>query len=89
MNLKSRMRGLTRTKLFSLVILLFALIVIFTAATDGYMLNFRNIRSILQSITVVSMLAIGCGLMLIGGNVDLSLGGVGTMGAMILAANKH
>ncbi len=86
MNLKSRMRGLTRTKLFSLVILLFALIVIFTAATDGYMLNFRNIRSILQSITVVSMLAIGCGLMLIGGNVDLSLGGVGTMGAMILAA---
>ncbi len=86
MNLKSRVRGLTRTKLFSLVILLVVLVIVFTVATDGYMLNFRNIRNILQSITVVSMLAIGCGMMLIGGNVDLSLGGVGTMGAMILAA---
>lgn len=86
MNFKAKVREATRSKLFSLIILLVVMVIVFTVATDGYMLNLRNLRSILQSITVVSMLAIGCGMMLIGGNTDLSLGGVGTMGAMILAA---
>lgn len=86
MKLKNKVRGITSSKLFSLVILLIVMVIVFTIVTEGYMLNLRNLRSILQSITVVSMLAIGCGMMLIGGNTDLSLGGVGTMGAMVLAA---
>lgn len=81
-----KIHRITKSKLFTLFILLVVIIVGFAIASGGRTLKIRNIRNILQSITVVSLLAIGAGMLLIGGQVDLSLAGIGTMGAMVVAA---
>ena len=82
---KNKLRNITSSKVFTLAVVLVVILVFFTVATKGTMLKLRNIRSILQSITVVSFLSIGAGLLLISGNTDLSLAAIGTLGPMVLA----
>ena len=83
--MKTKLRRITNSKLFTLCLLLIVIIVVFEILSKGNLLSFRNIRSILQSVSVVTFLAIGCGMLLMSGNTDLSLGGVGTLGPMVLA----
>ena len=83
--MKTKLRRITNSKLFTLCLLLIVIIVVFEILSKGNLLTFRNIRSILQSVSVVTFLAIGCGMLLMSGNTDLSLGGVGTLGPMVLA----
>lgn len=83
--MKERARKVVNSKTFTLTILLIVIIIVFEILSKGMLLKYRNIRSILQSISVVTFLAIGCGMLLISGNTDLSLGGVGTLGPMVLA----
>ncbi len=83
--MKERIHKITSSKLFTLIILLIVIIVVFQIISHGMLLTMRNIRSILQNIAVVTFLAIGCGMLLMSGNTDLSLGGVGTLGPMVLA----
>ena len=75
-----------RTKTATLIILLVAVVAIFSAVSGGAILRPKNIRNILQSITIVSFLTIGAGMQMIGGYIDLSLGAVGTMCAVLAAA---
>lgn len=82
---KKKLNQITGSKLFTLSLLLVIIVVVLEITTKGMLLQLRNIRSILQSITVVSFLTIGAGMLLISGNTDLSLGGVGTLGPMVLA----
>lgn len=82
---KNKLKEITGTKLFTLSLLLVIIIVVLEIVTQGMLLKLKNIRNILQSTTVVSFLTIGAGLLLISGNTDLSLGGVGTLGPMITA----
>lgn len=82
---KNKLNKLTSSKMFTLTVVLVVILIFFTVATKGAMLKLRNIRSILQSITVVSFLSIGAGLLLISGNTDLSLAAIGTLGPMVLA----
>ena len=82
---KNKWKQIVGSKLFTLSLLLVIIVVILEIATGGLLLKLRNIRSILQSITVVSFLTIGAGMLLISGNTDLSLGGIGTLGPMVLA----
>ena len=72
--------------MFTLCSLLVVIFIIFTIATGGRILRPRNLRNIMQSITVVSFLAIGSGMLMISGNVDLSVAAVGTLGPIVLAA---
>lgn len=83
--MKVRLRKVVNSKLFTLTILLVVIVVAFEILSHGMLLTYKNIRSILQSISVVTFLAIGCGMLLMSGNTDLSLGGVGTLGPMVLA----
>jgi ribose/xylose/arabinose/galactoside ABC-type transport system permease subunit len=71
--------------MLTLILLLAVVVGVFTIMSKGQLLNPKNIRNILQSITLVSLLTIGAGMLMIGGYVDLSLGGIGTMAALITA----
>lgn len=71
--------------MFALFLLLAAIVIIYTVLSDGAFVSPKNIRNILQSTTVVSLLTIGAGTLMIAGHIDLSLGGIGTMCAMLAA----
>ena len=84
MRIETDIKRFVRSKTFTLVVLLLLLIVIFTIATGGSFLKAGNIRSILNSLVIVTFLAIGEGFLIIYGNIDLSLGTVGTMCGCIM-----
>lgn len=79
------MRRIVRTKMFTLVALLAVIVLIYTVISSGAFVSLKNIRNILQSTTVVSFLTIGAGMLMIAGYIDLSLGGIGTLCAMLAA----
>lgn len=81
----SILRRIVHSKIFTLVVLLFIIVVFFTIFSGGTFLNILNIRNILNSMVVVSMLTIGASLLLISGNIDLSTGAVGTLGGIVMA----
>jgi ribose/xylose/arabinose/galactoside ABC-type transport system permease subunit len=68
-----------------LLLFLIGLVAIFAALSGGNTLMPSNIVNILQSITMVSLLTIGAGTLMIAGEIDLSLGGIGTMSAFVAA----
>jgi len=74
-----------KSKTISLIILLVIMIVVFEIVSGGGVLKPLNIRNILQSITIVSLLTIGAGTLMISGEIDLSLGGIGTLCAVLAA----
>lgn len=71
--------------MLTLVMLLVVVVAVFTIISKGQFVDPKNLRNILQSITLVSLLTIGAGMLMIGGYVDLSLGGTGTMCGLIAA----
>ncbi len=73
-----------RSKTFTLVVMLAVLIVIFTVATGGTFLKIGNIKTILNAIVIVTFLAIGEGYLIIYGNIDLSVGTVGTLSGCVM-----
>ena len=81
----SVLRRLVRTKIFTLIILLILLTVVISIASGGYFTSFSNIQKILDSMIIPAMLTIGAGMLLISGNLDLSMGTVGTASGMMFA----
>jgi len=79
------LKQFVHTKIFTLLVLLTLMIVVFTVISNGAFLNPPNIRHILQATVVISLLTIGAGMLLIAGYIDLSLGGIGSMCAMMAA----
>jgi ribose/xylose/arabinose/galactoside ABC-type transport system permease subunit len=73
-----------RSKIFTLVVMLAVLVVVFTVATEGTFLKFANIKMILNVIVIVVFLAIGEGFLIIYGNIDLSVGAIGTLAGCIM-----
>ena len=74
-----------KSKIFTLILLLAAIVVFFAIATKGSFLKPLNIRNILNSMVLVSLLAIGEGMLIIAGNIDLSAGAVGTLAGVLLS----
>jgi ribose/xylose/arabinose/galactoside ABC-type transport system permease subunit len=74
-----------RTKMFTLLVFLAFLIIVFTMATDGQFIKLINIRNVLQTTSVIGLIAVGAGALMIAGHIDLSAGGVGTMCALMCA----
>ncbi len=85
MEKNSKLRDFFKSKLFSLILVLLILIVVFSVATGGKFIKPMNIRQILNAIVIVSFLAIGEGFLIISGCVDLSCGAVGTAAGIIMA----
>ena len=83
-----RIRPLFEHKVFTLVVILIGLVILFTVWALIVGRNFfmaATFRNILNSIVLPSFLAIGAGCLLIGGHIDLSQASVGAFGGMVLA----
>lgn len=66
------------------IILVTVLIVIFFAvASEGQWLAIGNIQSVLQIMAVLSLVAISAALVIMVGEIDISLGSVFVMGAFV------
>lgn len=81
----NKIKNMFSPKTLTLLLLLIAMIVVFSILSKGMLLNPLNLRNMLQSITIVSLLTIGAGTLMISGEIDLSLGGIGTLCSMTLA----
>ena len=73
------------SKLFTLLLLLSIVLVVFTMLTDGAFFTRRNIINILNSMAVVAFLTIGAGMLLVSGYLDFSTGAIGTMSGIVMA----
>lgn len=83
-------RPIITHKVFSLVIILLALVVLFSiwsAAQGKQFFKASTLRNILNSIVLTSFLTIGAGMLLIAGDMDLSQAAVGAFGGIVLAAS--
>lgn len=83
------MKKQINTKMLVLLCLLIGEVIIFGIISGGKLLSVNNTRNILESTTTVSLLAIGSALLMISGEIDLSLGAVGTLGALVTAYCMH
>ena len=79
------MKKFFKSQLFALLLLLVLVVAFFAIWTNGMSLGLRNIRAILNQILVTALLAIGAGYLMIGGNIDLSVGAVGTLCGVFMA----
>ena len=86
-----KIKPLLQHKVFSLILLYIAMVVIFTiwaAIKNGQWNSFLRItifRNILNSLVISSFLTIGAGCLLIAGHMDLSQAAIGAFGSMVLA----
>lgn len=76
----------SKSKHISLIVLLLLIVVFFWAFSKGHsFLKVSNIKNILNSMVIYMLLAIGGGLVIISGGIDLSPGYVGTAAGAIMA----
>lgn len=83
-----KIKPILQHKVFSLVLLYIAMLIIFTvwAALRGTsFLKITIFRNILNSLVISSFLTIGAGCLLIAGHMDLSQAAIGAFGSMVLA----
>jgi ribose/xylose/arabinose/galactoside ABC-type transport system permease subunit len=86
---KTYLKPLFRHKVFSLVMLLAALVILFSVWSSAKGTQFfkaSTLRNIFNSLVLSSFLTMGAGCLLISGNIDLSQAAVGAFGSMVLAA---
>lgn len=67
------------------IVLALALFLFIGAATSPYFLTFTNLAGILQNITFLGFLCIGVGLTLMGGEIDISVGSIFGLTAVVTA----
>lgn len=86
MGMNKTKRFLT-SKVFTLICLLVAIIVFFELVSNNHSyLKIGNIRNILNSMVLYTLFAVGEGMLIIFGQIDLSPGYVGTAAGVMLAA---
>ncbi|ERM92620.1 sugar ABC transporter permease [Caldanaerobacter subterraneus] len=74
-NVMTKFSGLNlNIKLYTMVLALIAIWIIFSIATDGNFITPRNISNLLRQTTVTGILAIGMVFVIIAGQIDLSVG---------------
>ncbi len=88
---EKKIKPILHHKVFSLVLLYLAMVIIFTVWTaikskgSTFFLSWPIIRNILNSLVVSSFLTMGAGCLLIAGHIDLSQASIGAFGGMVLA----
>jgi len=84
MNGTNRLKKLLRSNNAVLLLVTVVVILVFYIRNHNF-LSFENIRSIMNSMTFVGILTIGMGMLLIGGEVDLSSGAIACFAGLVLA----
>ena len=74
----------TKSKSFTLLIVLILILVVFSILNKNYFTT-SNLRNIMYSASLAGTLAIGVGCILISGNCDLSTGAVGCFASILTA----
>ena len=67
------------------IVLALALFVVIGACTNPYFLTFTNLAGVLQNITFLGFLCIGVGLTLMAGEIDISVGSIFGLCAVVMA----
>ena len=81
-------KPLLRHNVFKLILLLVAMTIVFSFWSIAIGNNFfqvSTLKNIFNSLVVTSFLTIGAGLLLLSGNIDLSMSSIGAFGSMVLA----
>jgi len=84
-NRTSTLKRFVRSQTFALILLLIVVVIFFQITSHGIFFNKINLRNVLNSCVVVTFLAIGEGYLIIYGDIDLSVGNVGTACGGLLA----
>jgi len=85
---KATINRIVRSKAFMLIVLLVILIIVFTLLAplnDGVFFQRQTLMRILSDIAIPSCLAIGVGMLIVSGGIDLSAARVGGLAAMTVA----
>ena len=83
-NLRRKIKRITSSKEFTLILVLVAVIIVFWLINPNY-LSAKNVKGIMNSAFAMGMLAIGIGCLMIAGQIDLSAGATGMLGGIIMA----
>ena len=78
------LKSILRSKSVPLIVVLAAVICMFYVVNPAY-LSTNNIRNIMNASSLTGLIAVGMGILLISGNVDLSAASVGMFSGVILA----
>jgi len=82
---KSKFKRFLSTKHFSLIVVIILMLIIFYYLTDGLVLTPFNIRQIFNGMVITSFFTIGSGMLMLFGNIDLSVGAVGSLAGCVMA----
>jgi ribose/xylose/arabinose/galactoside ABC-type transport system permease subunit len=80
----SKFKQFLATKYFSLIVVIIIMLVVFYFLTDGVLLGVKNIRQIFNGMVTTSFFAIGSGMLILFGYLDLSAGAVGAFAGSIM-----
>jgi ribose transport system permease protein len=78
-------KKLIHSKMFTLIVILAGVLILFTAIKPSYLTSTDNIRGILNSMSLSGTIGVGMACLLIGGGVDLSAGMAGCFSGVIVA----
>lgn len=87
-NIKDKIQANLKT--YTMIFALLIIWILFAALTNGVFLNARNLSNLFRQMTIVSFLAIGMVLVIVTGNIDLSVGSVcGFISAVVAYLQVH
>lgn len=81
----SKLIKFIKSKTFMLLCMLVAMVAVFTVLSKGSFLNPINVKNILNMMVLYMLFAVGEGLLIISGDMDLSPGYIGTMCGVFIA----
>lgn len=80
----------TNKRVLFMLFLLVSILVVFNVLTGGYVLRSENMANLFRQVSVVAILAVGMTMVIVLGNVDLSVGSaLGMFGALTAALMTH
>ncbi|WP_411682277.1 sugar ABC transporter permease [Clostridium thailandense] len=85
---KTKKSGILKSKMYTMIIALVAIWIIFTVTTGGNFLSTRNLSNLLRQMSTTGILAIGMVFVIILGEIDLSVGSMlGLLGGIAAILN--
>lgn len=85
---KAKKSGILKSKMYTMLLALVAIWIIFTITTDGNFLSTRNLSNLLRQMSITGILAIGMVFVIILGEIDLSVGSMlGLLGGIAAILN--
>ena len=85
--MKTQRKSFFSSKVFSLLIVIVVLLIIFTIWSEGQMIKPINIRNIFNNLVLLSFIGIGACYLMLYGEMDLSAGAIGSFAGCLVAVS--